>query len=198
MTEDSEHTGKKKRKRTKSMVPPAAPRITSPTRSNSSEKSSVEKVNRESAEAIAREQEKRKESKYDRTVEIANYCEANDKLQETVIGLIEKTNNSAQALETAQAEKEALEKRVQELVRIENERRALQEAENAKKLKLMAEEKERSLLEAKREAEKRIQEAEDAKMAAIQEGEEQLAILRRQVIVGNLYPSDTSVMESTN
>lgn len=35
-------------------------------------------------------------------------------------------------------------------------------------------------------------------MAAIQGGEEQLAILRRQVIVGNLYPSDTSVMESTN
>lgn len=38
----------------------------------------------------------------------------------------------------------------------------------------------------------------NAKMAAIKEGEEQLAILRRQVIVGNLYPSDTSVMESTN
>ena len=52
-----------------------------------------------------------------------------------MIGLIEKTNNSAQALETARAEKEALEKRVQEHVRIENERRALQEAENAKKTK---------------------------------------------------------------
>ena len=51
----------------------------------------MEKVKRESEEAIAREREKRKESEYDRTVEIANYCEANDRLQDTVIGLIEKT-----------------------------------------------------------------------------------------------------------
>ena len=33
--------------------------------------------------------------------------------------------------------------------------------------------------------------------AAIKEGEEQLLVLRRQVVIGNLYPSDTSVMEST-
>ena len=31
--------------------------------------------------------------------------------------------------------------------------------------------------------------------AAMKEGEEQLKVLRRQQIIGNLYPSDTSVME---
>lgn len=33
-------------------------------------------------------------------------------------------------------------------------------------------------------------------MAAMTEGQEQLSVLRRQAIIGNLYPSDTSVMES--
>lgn len=32
--------------------------------------------------------------------------------------------------------------------------------------------------------------------AAIQDGIEQLAVLRRQAIIGNLYPSTTSVMEN--
>jgi len=31
--------------------------------------------------------------------------------------------------------------------------------------------------------------------AAVKYGEEQLAVLKRQVIIGNLYPSDTSVMD---
>mmetsp|Transcript_3914 Transcript_3914/g.5830 ORF Transcript_3914/g.5830 Transcript_3914/m.5830 type:complete len:82 (-) Transcript_3914:433-678(-) len=31
--------------------------------------------------------------------------------------------------------------------------------------------------------------------AAMKEGEEQLQVLRRQQIIGNLYPSETSVME---
>jgi hypothetical protein len=31
--------------------------------------------------------------------------------------------------------------------------------------------------------------------AAIKYGEEQFTVLKRQVIVGNLYPSDTSVMD---
>lgn len=31
--------------------------------------------------------------------------------------------------------------------------------------------------------------------AAIKYGEEQLTVLKRQVIIGNLYPSDTSVMD---
>jgi len=33
---------------------------------------------------------------------------------------------------------------------------------------------------------------------AIKEGEEQLQVLRRQQIIGNLYPSSTSVMESAS
>ena len=45
------------------------------------------------------------------------------------MGQREKTKNSAQAMETARAEKEALEKNFQELARIENERRELQEKE---------------------------------------------------------------------
>ena len=70
----------------------------------------MEKIKRESAEALAREREKRQESEHDRIVEIANYCDANDKLQGTVVDLIEKTNKSARDLEAAKAEKEALEK----------------------------------------------------------------------------------------
>ena len=61
MTEDSEKMGKKNRKRTKSVVPPA-PLMTSPSSMNSSVESAVEKVKREAEEDIAREREKRKES----------------------------------------------------------------------------------------------------------------------------------------
>ena len=127
----------------------------------------MEKIKRESAEALAREREKRQESEHDRIVELANYCDANDKLQGTVVDLIEKTNKSARDLEAAKAEKEALEKKFQELTRIENERRELQEAEIAKKIQLMAEEKERSVLEVKRAAQRLVQVAEDARQAAI-------------------------------
>jgi len=33
-------------------------------------------------------------------------------------------------------------------------------------------------------------------MTALQQGEEQLALLKRQVVIGNLYPSATSVMDA--
>jgi len=33
-------------------------------------------------------------------------------------------------------------------------------------------------------------------MNVLQEGEEQLQVLKRQRLIGNLYPSDVSVMES--
>eukprot|EP00979_Chaetoceros_neogracilis_P010213 scaffold2408_cov279-Chaetoceros_neogracile.AAC.9 len=33
--------------------------------------------------------------------------------------------------------------------------------------------------------------------ASVKNGEEQLAILKRQVILGNLYPSESNVMESS-
>jgi len=34
--------------------------------------------------------------------------------------------------------------------------------------------------------------------AAIQVGQEQLEVLKRQAIIGNLYPSETNVMETGN
>jgi hypothetical protein len=39
-------------------------------------------------------------------------------------------------------------------------------------------------------------ESREEMLAAIQEGEQQLNVLKRQVIIGNLYPSGASVMES--
>jgi len=36
----------------------------------------------------------------------------------------------------------------------------------------------------------------DDAIAAIREGEQQLAVLRRQALIGNLYPSGSSVMDS--
>lgn len=36
----------------------------------------------------------------------------------------------------------------------------------------------------------------DDAIAAIRGGEEQLAVLRRQALIGNLYPSGSSVMDS--
>ena len=71
----------------------------------------MEKIKRESAEALAREREKRQAREHDRIVEIASYCDANEKLQGTVVDLIEKTNKSARDLEATRAEKEALEKK---------------------------------------------------------------------------------------
>ena len=150
--------------------------MTPPSSQNSSEETAMEKIKRESEEALAIERAKREESDYERMVEISNFTEINDGLQESVTLMLKKAEESQLA---EREEKEELLRRVQELTNSEAQRQAEYETENAWKMNMVEEEKTRTLREAKLEADKKIQAAEDAKQTAIRLMQEREAAAAR-------------------
>ena len=102
-----------------------------------------EKAKCEASAELALQRAKREEGDYTRMLELSNFTEMNDRLQNTVDLMLNKAEESEAALAAEKEEKAELLKKLQELANAEAMRQAKYEADNAKRMKEVAEDKAR-------------------------------------------------------
>ena len=117
--------------------------MTSPSSQDASEETALERAKREANAALAIERAKSEEEDYARTLELSNFSEMNDRLQNTIDLILNKAEESEAPLAAEKEEKAELLKKLQELANAEAMRQAKYEADNAKRMKEVEEDKAR-------------------------------------------------------